>query len=509
MGNLVGIDLGTTFSVISILDNLGRPELIPIDSERITPSVVYFGTDNVLVGKGAKNKLTDVDEAYRVIKNAKRDMGTSKVYTIDGNEYTPVQISSFILKKIISEASEYKGQIDEAVITVPSHFNENERNDTINAGKLAGIDVKYIINEPTAATLYFSSLNPIAGNVLVYDLGGGTFDVTIARVSSNDVEVITSVGDKHLGGTDFDKCILRIFEQRYHDKFGVNLIDNGNEEEFLNKAEELKRNLSNPKHDSQIIKLKGHAGNIETTITLKEYESSISQYIVKTELLIDSALQEAGYTYSDINHILLVGGSTRTPLVSKTLKRMFNKDPLKVLNPDEAVSLGASIYAGLKADKNKLTVAQANSINKLKLQEVCNDYYGTIYLNYNESMGLVERRNFIMLDKNTQLPCSNKHIFETVHDGQTSIRCAVTQSKSEEKDPQFVEVIWEGHLEGLPPNRPAGQPIEITFSYDQNQLMHCSYKDVNSGKELEVNLHPQESENLALQKEILNSILIE
>jgi len=510
MNKFVGIDLGTTFSVIAILDDLGRPEIITIDSERITPSVVYFDEDDpkTIVGKYAKLKLTDPYVSDRVVQEVKREMGNNnKKYKIDNDEYSPVEISSFILRRLIQAASkdsEDKGKITEAVITVPANFSEKERKATMDAGKLAGIEVNHIVNEPTAAAIFYASLNPISGNVLIYDLGGGTFDVTVARITNNDVQIIASAGDKHLGGKDFDQKILEIMDIRYKNEFGVSAINEKNRQELV---EACKHGLSN--RETIKVGFEGNAGYLRMEITRTEFEEAISSYIAKTELLIDSVLDEANLTPLDINEILLVGGSTRIPVITKSLKRLFNKDPLKAVNPDEAVSLGAAIYAGLKADKSKLTSAQATVINKMKLSEVCNDYYGTLAMGFDEASEKTEYSNFIILEKNTTLPCSNTHQFQTIHDGQTAIKCAVTQSKTEEKDPQFVQTIWQGRLEGLPPDRPAGQPVDVTFSYDTNQRMHCRYKDVNSGKELEVDLHPGDEEILETQKIHLEQILIE
>lgn len=510
MAKFVGIDLGTTYSAISVLDDLGKPEIVPVDQDRIMPSVVYFDEDdatNVLIGTIAKNKLSDEEEAERIVQDVKRHMGINKQYNIDGNNYTPVQVSSFILKKLVQAASEVKGKITEAVITVPANFSEKERKATMDAGKLAGLDVKHIINEPTAAAIYYASQNPVAGKVLIYDLGGGTFDVTIAKVSGNNIEIIASEGDRHLGGKDFDLKLVELFNKKYMDEFGVSLVDDENRQFYIEKAEEIKLNLS--KKDRQKIKLKGNAGRTQVDISRSDFEEAISTFIAKTELLIDSVMDEAELTPSEINQILIVGGSTRIPFIQKSLTRIFNKEPLKVMNPDEAVSLGAAIYAGLNADIGDLNAAQATAISSLKLTEVCNHFYGTIIVTQDPASGKVEESNFIILKKNTPLPCSDTHPFTTISDGQTSINCAVTQSKAEETNPEFVQIIWEGNMEGLPEGRPAGQPVEVTFSYDKNQRMHCHFKDVNSGKKLDVDLHPAQAEELGKQQIIVENFLIE
>jgi len=411
------------------------------------------------------------------------------------------------LKKLVQAASELKGNITEAVITVPANFSEKERKATMDAGKLAGLDVKHIINEPTAAAIYYASQSPVAGRVLIYDLGGGTFDVTITKVSGNNVEVIASGGDRHLGGKDFDLKLVELFNKKYQDEFGVGLVDDQNHQFYLEKAEEIKFNLSNK--DRQKIKLKGSAGRTQVDISRSDFEEAISTFVAKTELLIDSVLDETELAPSEIHQILIVGGSTRIPIIQQSLTRLFNKEPLKIINPDEAVALGAAIYAGLNADIGQLNAAQATAVSSLKLTEVCNDFYGTIVISQDPASGKVEKANFIMLKKNTPLPCSYTHSFTTTDDGQTSIWCAVTQSKAEETDPEFVQIIWEGSLEGLPEGRPAGQPVEVTFSYDKNQRMHCYFIDVNSGKKLEVDLHPAQTEELKAHQVAVEDFLIE
>lgn len=510
MSKFVGIDLGTTFSAISVLDDLGKPEIIPVDSDRITPSVVYFDEDdssNVLVGRLAKNKLVDEEEAERVVQDVKREMGTNKEYKIDGKCYTPTQISSLIIKKLVQGASELKGDITEAVITVPANFSELERKATMAAGKIAGLTVKHIINEPTSAAVYYASQKPIAGNILIYDLGGGTFDVTIAKVDGQSVSVITSAGDRHLGGKDFDLKIVELFDKKYQEEFNEPLINNGNHQTYLDKAEEAKLNLS--KKDRHKVKLKGSAGKLSCIITRDEYEEAISTYISKTELLIDSVLDEANMGPDDINQIILAGGSTRIPLVSKSIFRIFKKEPLMSINPDEAIAMGASIYAGLNADESTMNAAQKEAIKSVQLSEVTNEYYGTICLSRDSSSGMHELKNSIIIEKNTPLPCSNTDNFQTVTDGQTEIEFETTLCNSRETDPQFVRVIWKGVLDKLPPNRPAGQPIEITYGFDANQLMVCRYRDVGTNKELVVNLHPTEAAEVEEQKASVDDFLIE
>lgn len=510
MAKFVGIDLGTTFSAIAVLDELGRPEMISVDQHRIVPSVVYFDESdvgNVIVGYQATNALSDPEVGGRVIQDVKRHMGDGKKYSVDGNEFTPVQIASFILKKLVKEASELKGLIGEVIITVPANFSERERKATMDAGEMAGLKVKHIINEPTAAAIYYASQNPISGTVLVYDLGGGTFDVTIARYQGKEVKVLCSQGDRHLGGKDFDQKLLDVFDAKYMAKFGTRLVNSENRESWLSEAAKIKQNLS--AKTTQSVRLVGTAGAEKFEISRTEFEQAISTYMAKTELLIDALLDEASLSPKEIDHILLVGGSTRIPSVQESLKRIFKKDPLKSVNPDEAVALGAAIYAGLSASAETLNAAQAASIGSIKLTEICNDFFGTISISEHEQTGMAELVNSIVLAKNTPLPCSVTKTFYTVMPGQTSVNCKVTQSKNDETDPEFVHVVWEGSLDNLPAGRPPGQPIAVTYSYDMNGRMNCSYTDVNSGKTTTVDLHPNSDKSVDKQKAAVDDFLVE
>ena len=353
MAKVTGIDLGTTFSAIAILDDLGNPEVLsdPETNNRITPSVVYLGTDKVIVGDKAKDAA--VTKPKNVVKETKRQMENEVVYSkkqgewiekkgkMLSDEYTPSQISSFILSKLKG----FSSGIKKAVVTVPALFAETARSATLDAAKIAGLEVE-LINEPTAAILHYSNLPgvSVSGRVLVFDLGGGTFDVTIAAVKGKKVDVITSVGDKELGGADFDREILKIIDKKYKKKKGksIDLED----KKLAEVAERIKKVLSAKEEAQEIIE--GPKGPEKINVTRKEFEDSIDTYIEKIKMLMEQALEMAKCKPENIAQTLLVGGSTRIPIVVDTIKKIMKKAPVKGVNVDEAVACGAAIYAGLQ-----------------------------------------------------------------------------------------------------------------------------------------------------------------
>lgn len=494
MGKVAGIDLGTTFSAISILNENGKPEIIKNnEGSYLTPSVVAFPSDQegiCIVGEMARDHLEL--EPNRVIKEVKRDMGTDKTYSLAGTEHTPQGISSIILKKLFKDAEKQVGKIDSAVVTVPANFREQARQSTLKAAEEAGINVQFIIDEPTAAALHYATSNKISGTVMIYDLGGGTFDVTIATVLGKDIKVITSVGSQNTGGTDIDKILLDKIKKNYKEKFNSDLVSSNNDRNefyYTNESEKIKKALSVKEKHKAIIK--GNEGAITIEFTKEEFDRDIGTLIADTEGLIEEALDEAkdkGIKIDDIKNILLVGGSTRIPAVSKMLKKKFNKDPLTGVNVDEAIALGAAIYAGKKADPSSLTATQQEELKKVELEEVSNAFYGTIVAEANQEKQSYNDVVSIIIEKNTPLPCSKTETYFTMADGQTEVKCEVTQSVAEETNPKFVDHIWNGVLDNLPANRPAGQPIEVTYGYDDNKMMVCKYKDKESGKELVANL---------------------
>ena len=503
--NIIGIDLGTTMSAIAKLNQVGEPEIIPNkDGDRIMPSVINFSKNSVLVGKEAKNSAPEDPE--RVAKEFKREMHNPDYrFTVDSKDYTAYELSSFILKKLAQDAAQDIGEIKKVVISVPAYFKENQRNATMEAGKLAGLDVIGIINEPTAAAIYYAKKSDIKGKGLVYDLGGGTFDVTVTKTDGQDVQILASEGDHHLGGVDFDKAILEIMEEKYKSETGGILYgDEGSRQEFLLLAEEIKKGLS--KKEVVKKKLRGENGNVLVEISQSEFEEKISIFISKTELLVEQVMDEANMEAKDFDYILLVGGSTRIPAIKKSIKNLMGKEPLDAVNVDEAVALGAALKAGLvmlKDSPNEVAPAIKNNIDGIMVQDVANHSYGAIVLNFDTRLDKYVDTNAIIITKNLPLPNISTDTFFTTSEGQEKVSIKITQGEGE--DPDFVDKIDEIVL-SLPGGRPASQPLEVTYSYDENQIMHCKVTDVNSGRseEKKLNLAKEGSSTNPLEAFIVN-----
>ena len=487
MSTIAGIDLGTTFSALARLNGIGRPEIVPnSEGERITPSAVYFEEEDagsIRVGLEAVNcRQLNPDRAVRWIK---RHMGDqSWIKSIDGRDWTPQEISSLILKKIKQDGS-IESPINDVVISVPAHFDEVRRKATMDAGTMAGLNVVGIVNEPVAAALYYATTQSVNGRVLVYDLGGGTFDVTILDIDGQQMNIICSQGDHALGGVDFDKKIIELFEEAYRNEHQAELIQNEQDRaKYEDEAEDVKKTLSRRNSVRKI--LYGAAGSARVEITREQYEAAIEPLIARTEILIEVALEEAKSSVSDIEKVLLVGGSTRMPVVQQRLEAKFGFAPEIAVNVDECVALGAAIHAGLtllRDDPKKVSTGISTGLKEVQLKDVCNHSYGTICAPMDEETGRHVIRNSIILQKNTPLPCDATQTFYTMTDGQTELQVSITQG--EDEDPDFVNKIATEIFE-LPPDRPANRPIHVQYSYDANQRMHCRFLDEESGRTLEV-----------------------
>jgi len=488
MANIVGIDLGTTFSALAVLNAIGRPEIVPnSDGDRLTPSAIFFDEENpeiIRVGTEAINSRHL--NAQRSVRWVKRHIGDANYHQrIDEKDWTAVELSSLILRRLKNDCSAELGEIRDAVISVPAHFDEVCRKATMDAGTLAGLNVIGIVNEPVAAALYYATTQWISGRVLVYDLGGGTFDVTIMDVKGHQMEIICSQGDHALGGIDFDCKIVEMMEQNYRDKFGAELINCDEERaRYEDEAEDIKKTLSRRPVAKKM--LYGPAGSMKIEITREMFEQAISSLITRADILVEVALGEAGCQPSEINKVLLVGGSTRIPLVQQRLEKMFGFAPQVSGNVDECVALGAALHAGLtmlREQPEALPPGIASGLKDINLTDVCNHSYGTICAPIDEETGRRTIQNRIILKKNTPLPCEASQIFYTISPGQTELEITITQG--EDTAVEYVNKIATHKLK-LPPDRPAGCPIKVTYSYDVNQRMHCKFEDLESGRALEV-----------------------
>ena len=484
---IAGIDLGTTFSSMAVLNAIGKPEIIPnSEGERLTPSAVYFDDENRgLVRVGVEAINCRYINSKRSVRWIKRHMGDSSYkVNIDGKDWDAVELSALILKKLKNDCSLYN-EIKDAVISVPAHFDEVRRKATMDAGTIAGFNVIGIVNEPVAAALHYATTCKVFGKVLVYDLGGGTFDVTIMDVAGHEMNIICSQGDHELGGIDFDKKILEFLEQEYREKFNAELITSDEDRaKYEDESEEIKKTLSRRTSAKTIIY--GPVGNLKVEITRDMFEKSVDNLLSRIDIMLEVALDEAKIKPAGIDKVLLVGGSSRMPIVQQKLKKMFGFDPEVGVNVDECVALGAAIHAGMTTLRDKplsLPTGISSGLKNIRLTDVCNHSYGTICAPVDKKTGQRVIENRIILKKNTPLPCQVSKTFYTVSEGQTELEVTITQG--EDADPQYVNRI-AAHKLKLPPGRPAECPVKVTYSYDVNQRMQCSFQDVQSGNEIDI-----------------------
>lgn len=486
--NLVGIDLGTTFSALAVLNSIGKPEIVPnADGERLTSSAIFFDEENsntIQVGAEAINsRYLNPERSVRWIKRHMGDANYKK--NIDGKDWGPVELSALILKKLKQECATGAGEICDAIISVPAHFDEVRRKATMDAAAMAGLNVIGIVNEPVAAALYYATTRQVSGKVLVYDLGGGTFDVTIMEVKGQKIDIICSQGDHELGGIDFDKEILTMVEQAYEKKFKKKLItQNEDRANYEDEAEDIKKILS--KRQTARKMLYGPAGNMRVEITRDMFEQAISSLISRIDILLEVALEEASLKPSQIDKVLLVGGSSRIPLVQRRLEKKFGFVPETAVNVDECVALGAALQAGLTMQRENPDAVPAGilkGLDDIKLTDVCNHSYGTICAPIDKETGKRVIENLIILKKNTPLPCQESQTFYTVSENQTELEVTVTQG--EDNAVEYVNKIATHKFE-LPEGRGAGCPVKVTYSYDINQRMHCKFEDIESERVLEI-----------------------
>lgn len=488
MANIVGIDLGTTFSTLAMLNAIGRPEIAPnADGERLTPSAIFFDEENpdvIRVGIEAINSR-HLNPA-RSVRWIKRHMGdTDYRLDIDGKNWTPTELSALILKKLKQDCAGQTDEIRDAVISVPAHFDEVRRKATMDAGAAIGLNVIGIVNEPVAAALYYATTRDVTGKILVYDLGGGTFDVTLMDVKGTEMQILCSQGDHALGGVDFDRKVLDILENLYREKFGTELLATEEDRaKYEDEAEDIKKTLSRRPVAKKM--LYGPSGNMRVEITREMFEEAVASLVARADMMVEVVLDEAGIKPSDVDTVLLVGGSTRIPMVRAHLEETFGFPPECAVNVDECVALGAALHAGLAAIRQSPDTVDAGiraGLQDVSLTDVCNHSYGTICAPIDKETGRRIIQNRIILKKNTPLPCEASQTFYTVVEGQKRVEVTVTQG--EDTDPAYVNTIATHRFE-LPPDRAAERPIKVTYSYDLNQRMHCTFEDIESGRVLEV-----------------------
>ena len=474
MGKIIGIDLGTTNNCVAVMEG-GQPTVIAnTEGARTTPSVVAFTkTGERLVGEPAKRQA--VTNAGRTISSIKREMGTDYKVDIDDKKYSPQEISAMILQKLKADAEGYLGEkVTEAVITVPAYFNDAQRQATKDAGKIAGLDVKRIINEPTAAALAYGLDNEKEQKIMVYDLGGGTFDVSIIEIGDGVIEVLSTAGNNRLGGDDFDQKITDYMLADFKAKEGVDLsTDKMALQRLREAAEKAKKELSSATTTNInlpfITATAEGPKHFDMNLTRAKFDELTRDLVDKTAEPVRRALSDAGLTSADLGQVLLVGGSTRIPAVQEEVKRLTGKEPSKSLNPDECVALGASVQGGKLAGD-----AGAGDILLLDVTPLSLSI---------ETMGGVATR---LIERNTTIPTKKSQIFSTAADNQTAVDINVVQGER-----QFAKdnkSLGQFRLDGIPP-APRGIPqIEVTFDIDANGIVNVSAKDLGTGKEQHITI---------------------
>ena len=475
MGKIIGIDLGTTNSCVAVMEG-GKPVVVAnAEGARTTPSVVAFTkTGERLVGEPAKRQA--VTNAEKTISSIKRHMGTDYRATIDDKKYTPQEISAMILQKLKSDAENYLGgeKVTEAVITVPAYFNDAQRQATKDAGKIAGLDVKRIINEPTAAALAYGLDNEGEQKIMVYDLGGGTFDVSIIEIGDGVIEVLATAGDNHLGGDDFDNKVTQWMLDEFKKTEGVDLSNDKMALQRLKEAaEKAKKELSTATTTNInlpfITATAEGPKHLDMTLTRAKFDELTADLIARTERPVREALEGAGLTAAELDKVLLVGGSTRMISAQDKVRALTGKEPSKTLNPDECVAIGASIQGGKLAGDSGAGDILLLDVTPLTLSI--------------ETMGGVATH---LIERNTTIPTKKSQIFSTAADNQTAVDINVVQGER-----QFArdnKSLGQFRLDGIAPARRGVPQIEVTFDIDANGIVNVSAKDLGTGKEQHITI---------------------
>ena len=474
MGKIIGIDLGTTNSCVAVMEG-GKPVVISnTEGARTTPSIVAFTkTGERLIGEPAKRQA--VTNSDKTISSIKRHMGTDYKSTIDDKKFSPQEISAMLLQKLKADAESYLGEkVTEAVITVPAYFNDAQRQATKDAGKIAGLEVKRIINEPTAAALAYGLDNEQEQKIMVYDLGGGTFDVSIIEIGDGVIEVLATSGDNKLGGDDFDEKVTNYMIEEFKKAEGVDLsTDKMALQRLREAAEKAKKELSSATTTNInlpfITATSEGPKHFDMNLTKAKFDELTSDLVERTTAPVTNALKDAGITASELSKVLLVGGSTRVPAVQDKVKQLTGQEPSKTLNPDECVAIGASVQGGKLAGD-----AGAGDILLLDVTPLSLSI---------ETMGGVATK---LIERNTTIPTKKSQIFSTAADNQTAVDINVVQGER-----QFAKdnkSLGQFRLDGIPPARRGVPQIEVTFDIDANGIVNVSAKDLGTGREQHITI---------------------
>ena len=472
MGKIIGIDLGTTNSCVAVIEGGEATVIANAEGARTTPSVVAFAKDGERM-TGAVAKRQAVTNPDRTISSIKREMGSSFKVSIDDKQYTPQEISAMVLQKLKTDAENYLGQkITEAVITVPAYFTDSQRQATKDAGKIAGLDVKRIINEPTAAALAYGVDKEEEQKIMVYDLGGGTFDVSVLEIGDGVIEVLATAGNNRLGGDDFDDCITNYLLAEFKKDTGVDLsLDKLALQRLRESAEKAKIDLSGLTTASinlpYITADATGPKHLDMSLTRAKFNELTAHLVEKTMEPVSQALRDSGLNSNQLSKVLLVGGSTRIPAVQEAVKRITGKEPFKGINPDECVALGAAIQAGVLG----------GDVEGILLLDVTPLSLGI------ETMGGVFTK---LIERNTTIPAKKSQVFSTAADNQTSVEVNVLQGEREMA--QYNKSLGRFHLDGIAPARRGVPQIEVAFDIDANGIVNVTAKDLGTGREQNITI---------------------
>lgn len=481
MGRVIGIDLGTTYSTVAIINDLGKPEILTNrEGENITPSVVLFQGDMPIVGTMAQRSA--VGAPLDVVKFVKRYMAdpTWKFESSSGQTFSAEEVSALILKRLKDDAELIlgEGSVTDAVITVPAYFDDTRRRATMDAGKMAGLNVRRVLNEPTSAALAYGLDAEGSGTVLVYDLGGGTFDVTLMRIGDGVFDVIATDGDRNLGGFDWDNELMTWLNDQFMADGGSDLTDDpAAEEDLREKAEMAKRSLTTVAKTNVVLSYDGVSKVIP--VTRDGFNDLTAHLLSRSQDLTESVLEESGIGWADVDRVLLVGGSTRMQMVREMVEGLAGKPAERTINPDEVVAMGAAVQAYL---------SEVESGSTETLPEVFQGGLPTVSDVTSQGLGVLARdpqdasqmENVIIIPRNSKVPSQMERNFQTAFDLQTDIRVTVTQG--DDADPEYVSVIGNSILEI--PAYPVGAPVKVIFSYDIDQTVHIEVIDLTAGSSL-------------------------
>ncbi|NRI68614.1 Hsp70 family protein [Rhodococcus sp. MS16] len=480
MSHAIGIDLGTTYSAVAVMRATGVPEILSnSEGEDITPSVVMFqdigGKDEPLVGAMAKHAAASAP--HDVVEFVKRSMGDSawRFESPAGTSYRPEEISAVILRRLKADAELALGStVTDAVITVPAYFDDARRKATKDAGEIAGLNVLRVLNEPTAAALSFGLDTASDGLVLVYDLGGGTFDVTLMRIGGGQFEVLGTDGDRNLGGFDFDNRLMVHIAEQVQAQGGPDVLDDAMQTASLReKAEMAKRSLTTVASTMVIVAEGGRSYRVQ--IDRSTFEQLTMDLVRRTEDLTESVLDEAGVAWDSLDHLILVGGSTRMPMIRNLVEKLAGRQADRTVHPDQAVALGAAIQAAVHVSASAGTTLDVFEGKGLQVLDVTSQALGTLALDGNDSRTMM---NNILIPRNTKIPAKSSQDFYTSSDQQTSVHVEVTQG--DDTDPEYVVVIGEKTLP-IPPY-PQGAPVRVSYAYDIDQTVFVEVTDLTANK---------------------------